>query len=421
MTTAHFDGLVSILGIIGLWPVLRRLFKSDSPNLAECRLRWLFVTLSFAFLFRVPYVAFGLKGLGLVVYALFVVAAFQVFLFFETLLRRHMPLALKLWMSVGCLVFILLALTGHLAGDLDVLRGFLVFMTIGQLWTVLVCVLRDRKEYSAAENHFIHLCLGILVVLNPFFFTDVSVYDLGDMPRLGVLGALLFAYFAINAEALFQEGTKIVRQVIKAVVFSLLLTVMLLSLLPPQPGPVQTRILVLFLCVNFIFRIYYALKHVDGEDTASRYIKELRESDKKSQSRFLDDMSRLFERVRKEVVGREQLGARDPALMCEVFELRQTTVFSLYELRQISEEPAMQAGSSSRELEAIEQMIHLMEERAMNHICMVDPDQRVFLLFDFVAIGYSQQIHLQAGLVVEIARLIKAASDIRAEPTSRLP
>lgn len=414
-----FDALMPLIGLVGIWPALVLLFKSTSPNPAERRLKYVLLVMGSALLFRAGYVYTGKIWLGAIVYSLFILNILYVFLYYETLLRRHFPLLLKIFMVVGSAIFLGFTLAGQMPHELLVLRAFLIFVTIGQGWVLAMIFTRNRDDYSRSENRYIDLTVITLLVLSPFFFTDISSFKLGDFPRMGTLGALFFTYVSINAEQLFENSKRLYGKAIKVFLFSLILTGAVLSLLPHQSGAVQSRVFVLFLCVNLIFRIYYAVKHVTGADTLSRFLEKVQESPKNSRDEFLRDMNQIFSGVRKQMITAKELPLSESKGIAEVFLSRQASVFSIYELRQIVEDPAVVAGTTLQDLESIEKMIHLLEEKKMNHLCLVDPDDGVYLLFDLIAIGYGRQIRLQAGFSVEMARMIKAVSSTQAAPTSQ--
>ena len=61
----------------------------------------------------------------------------------------------------------------------------------------------------------------------------------------------------------------------------------------------------------------------------------------------------------------------------------------------------------------MDQMIHLLEGNRMNSICLMTIEEPIIVLYDLTAIGYSTQVRTQAGLIADIARLIKAVSNTR--------
>jgi hypothetical protein len=402
-----FDGLLSVLAMVGMWPVLRLLFQYDSPNPIERRLRIILASMFIFSLFRIPYVAFNFSRLGGVVYGLGIVVMFQVFLFFETLLRRHMPIGLKIWVSIGGLFFGIASFTGHLADRAPMLRAFGMFLVLTQFWTMMVAVWRPRRDYSPDENRFIDICLVSLLFLAPFFITDISIFELEPIPKMGVVGILLFTFISIHSESIFHRKAATFRSISTALIASGFLTFMTNVLIPGLGPGITYRLLVLMFSINLVARIFDAIRHLDGKEPASRFVGRLLESDKRDRTRFLMGLNRFFEDIDKKVLRPQDLLDCNIDLLNRIFDDKQTSTFSLYQLRQILEEPELHTGDIATEIETIEQMIHLMEMHSMNHICRVDRGKATFVLLQVTAIGYSRQIRLQADLTTEIAGLIR--------------
>jgi hypothetical protein len=413
MTFDFFDGLLPILGIIGIYPAVKRLIRFHTSNTAEFHLRWILTFMTLLFAFRIPYVALGREEYAGIVFAFATAIAFEVFLFFETILRRHMPLALKIWMSVGSLIFVAVSLAGIIGHSKWTSVAFVVFLAVSQLWIIFVCLARDKKDYSAAENRFIRAGITSLVILVPCFITDMEAINKGLYPGLGVLGGLMFTYISIYSESIFNRPTAVLEHIMKALIFSALLTMIVIALIPGQPMAVQSRMMVLFVCVNLIFRIHSTVTHIDGADTSSRFIQALAECRKKNRIVFLSEIDEFYKGVDKKILNAEDLSKLAVPAIIDVFEKRQTVIFGLRELRQARQELESKAVNSQRELDAMEQMIHLLEANRMNSICLMTNEEPIIVLYDLTAIGYSSQVRTQAGLIADIARLIKAVSGTR--------
>src|SRR5262245_34993819 len=108
---AQFDGLLSFLVAFGLLLVLRRLHRSESLTSFEKKLYWILIYLCLLLVIRVPYIGFQIHMFfGPMTYMAASLFAFSVFLYFETLLRRHMPLWVKIFSSLGTVYFVLASL-----------------------------------------------------------------------------------------------------------------------------------------------------------------------------------------------------------------------------------------------------------------------------------------------------------------------
>src|SRR5438445_5679238 len=132
-----FDACLSLLGALGIWPALRRLYRQDSLNPLEIRMWGILASMLALFVVRFPLTAFGIRAFGGATYIAAIWLAFFVFLYFEGLLRKHMPSWLKLYMATGSIVFIIDALANQLAGNRPHLIAFGAFMLGAQIFVAL--------------------------------------------------------------------------------------------------------------------------------------------------------------------------------------------------------------------------------------------------------------------------------------------
>lgn len=404
MTPSIFDAIMAGLVIIGMWPVLTRLTVSGSPNPVERRLRGILMGMTALFMFRIPHFGLGWPVVGALAYASAIATVFLVFIFFEALIRRHMPVVLKVFMAAGCSVFGLLAISGLLHENHDLLLAFGAFLTIASLWTLLSCLFRDRKAYNSAENRFIDLCAVTLVLLGPFFLTDMPVYDFGPIPRIGAVGALLFASVSIYSESIFQRKASTFRALMRALSFSALLTAAVVALIPGISVGTAIQAFTLMLSVNLIFHIHQTVRHLQGQDPQSKFVKALSESDRSSREKFLSGLNRYFGDFQSKIVTAAELPGCDFETLRPFFESRQTSTFNLAELRQMMEED--EASLKKSEIDAIEWMINVLETNGMNHLCLIDRRRGPFVLVNVTAIGYSPQVRLRAGVLADTAALL---------------
>ncbi|HET9227662.1 MAG TPA: hypothetical protein VFR31_13400, partial [Thermoanaerobaculia bacterium] len=188
------DTVVSWLGGLGALSAWVYLGRGESASLQQRRARLLlgafaalllvrgfFWILPSGRLFQLTFVPATLVPLGMA-------------LFVEGLLRRHLPLGLKLLAAGGSAFFLILNLAGVLRrGSPWVLAfaGFEIVLLAALGWIVLR---RDRTGLSPAENRFIEGIWLALLLAIPLVLTDFRG-GLGWPPaRLGALGVLIFAH-----------------------------------------------------------------------------------------------------------------------------------------------------------------------------------------------------------------------------------
>lgn len=404
MNIDFFDGLLSLLAMVGVWPVMIRLFRDPSPNPIEVRLRAILL-LTFIFLgTRFPYMGLNMRELGPLVFALAIILSFSTFLFFETLLRRHMPMWMKILLSFGSLYFIGLALLAGLDRDPESLMYFAGFLVISQLSTVTVCLVRDRSCYSSSENRFIDVCVVSLLFLVPFYLSDMTEMIQTPLPRLGVIGALLFTYFSLSTESIFQRKGYVLLRLLRAFVIAVILTWMATSLHPTLIEG-RDRIFILFFSVIMIFKIYDTVKWMDGRDPFSKFVSEALELDKRDRAKFLEQLATLFRKINMRILSDEEVKDYPISHWIELFELRQTTTLSIYELRELLTRQDLRGSYSNEQLETSEQMIRLMERNGTDALSVIPWSQPVFVLFEVTLAGYLSQVRMQVDLVSQMGSL----------------
>lgn len=124
-------------------------------------------------------------------------------LFTEALLRRHAPLALKLWVAVGTPVLLLsLPFTASAPWRGHYFRALSIFMVVTFLALVSLLLWRRRSDLAPAENALadavtVAAGLAVAVALTDFRWRP----DWLDL-RLGGLGGLFFVYACVRLSGL---------------------------------------------------------------------------------------------------------------------------------------------------------------------------------------------------------------------------
>jgi hypothetical protein len=401
---AQFDGLLSFLAAFGIWPVWRRLRPADSLNPLETRLHWMLIFLFILLILRVPFMGFGVQTFfGPVTYIGASLFSFSVFLYFEILLRRHMPLATKIFASAGTLYFVFAAAFGQIHSKLDQMKLFGGFYFTLSLITCLTVLLRSRKDYSGSENRLIDLSVLALFVLGPFFLTDIASHQYPEIPRLGALGSLLFAYVSLYNQALFMQKAYLLRKLFKALVFSGVSWLPIYVLLPGLPIHAHIRIFFLLYVINLIFRIWYAVKHLDGEDEFYGFVKSVSESEKSEVRTFLKGMKDYFAGVELKILKASDLPKYKIDRWSAFYKKMKTDSLSVFDLKRfLTEEKTLETDK-----EIMEEIIDALESQDMSHVCLLGKNQYYLIFFQVPMVGYSSMIQLKTRLVGEFSRLIE--------------
>jgi hypothetical protein len=416
----YFDAFLNVLGIIGTWPAIQRLCYSRSPTPLESKLKWILISLTAMMLVRIPYIGFKISEMGPLVYLFAISSAYCVFLYLETLMRKHLPLWTKLYITFGSLYFVSLTLGNRLARDMDNLLIFAFFVSSMAVIALFLAFFRTRTEHSKVENSLIDQLGVTIILLTPLLLTDIFSYGLVGLPRFGVAGILILTYFSLYNQAMFSTRSKVFKKILKSIGFSVLLT-FAMGLLAHGGNfaqwslAIEGRIFVLCFCVNLIFRIHFAVKQLDGDEDMFNFLKIVNESRKTSVGGFLKDLNSFFGNMDRVVLSNGSLKDFDIETFLKLMEPNPSSVFSIFELKTMIEENEDKKNLNRKEVQAIEQMIHLLEKHEMTYISQIGKRTPHFLLFNVPMAAYRETIDVKNKIIHDMSILIEKQMEIRGE------
>ncbi|MFP5286277.1 MAG: hypothetical protein ACLGI9_11110 [Thermoanaerobaculia bacterium] len=391
------DAVVSWLGGLGALSAWLHLGRGEIASLQQRRARLLlgalaalllvrgfFWILPSARLFQLTFVPATLVPLGMA-------------LFVEGLLRRHLPLGLKLLAAGGSAFFFALNLAGVMRRGSPwvlALAGFEVVLLAALGWVVLR---RDRAGLSPAENRFIEGIWLALLLAIPLVLTDFRG-ALGWPPaRLGALGALIFAHALLR-----QAGRRsLLREIAGLAGRALVLAVALGAVL--GAGDDRVWHLAAASC-GFVLlaALWQRLADVRAEVRQGSFLAWWAGADMGSLGRFLEALGECPVAGSHLLVSGEALAGYDERALAD--RLRESPVASL---------PALQAalrtapGAETGERRAAEeQLLDLLVERGMEHACLVRARPLAILLLGHAPLGGSPATDLEIALLQKGAALL---------------
>lgn len=401
-----FDALISVLGAIGILPVILRLNRQDYLNPVETKLRAILVWLFLLFVIRVPYLGMEIEIFGNLTYAVSLFLGFSILLYFETLLRQHLPLWLKALWTIGFLFFMAMALSGHLHRNRANLIVFGVFVLASQFFVIVICAFRKRSLLARIENSILNANLISLILIGPLFLTDITTYGFPGAPRIGTIGGVVFAYISLYSHALLHKKGYVIGSLLKSVVISLGLTAINAVLFTAPDALTLSRVFILFLCLNLIHRIITAIRSLDGSEDIALFLKAIHEADKKRLSRFLFGVNDFFSRLEKKILRTQDFEGYNLGAIQNLFDSLAAPVLSIYQLQEMVDEEKS-AGSHSDKVSACEQLIDLIEKSEMSHICRIHRGNGTYVLLHIPMVGYHNLIEMKTSLVADLANLMK--------------
>ncbi|MDG0815477.1 hypothetical protein [Bdellovibrio svalbardensis] len=402
-----FDACLSLLGALGIWPALRRLYRQESLNPLEIRMWGILASMLALFVVRFPLTAFDIRAFGGATYIAGIWLAFFVFLYFEGLLRKHMPFWLKLYMAVGSLIFIVDALANHLSGNRPHLIAFGIFMLGAQIFVALTALLRNRREHSRSENTLLDISILGLLLLGPLFLSDVTTYGLPHIPKLGALGGLLFTYFSLFNQALVKDRSFILRKLGKTLLFAAILLIPASLLFEDFNWDVGFRMYVFLVDVLLVFRIHSAVKFLNGDDDFFKYVHQFVDSEKFDLASLKNKISEVFAKTDIKILSAADLTGYDIPKIINLFSLHQTHLFNLEDIRQLLSDEAKKANLPREEVQIYEQIQHLLDENGMTYACLLSAKSGDLLLLHIPYVAYSQIVETKTALIRDYAKLLE--------------
>jgi hypothetical protein len=386
------DAVLSWLGGLGALSAWLHLGRGESASLQQRRARFLlgalaalllvrgfFWILPGARLFQLTFVPATLVPLGMA-------------LFVEGLLRRHLPLGLKLLAAGGSVFFLVLNLAGVLRrGSPWVLAfaGFEVVLLAALGWIVLR---RDRAGLSPAENRFIEGIWIALLLAIPLVLTDFRG-GLGWPPaRLGALGVLIFAHALLRPASRPGGKRALLREIAGLAGRAAVLAVALGAVLGALPGAETDRLwhLAASSC-GFVLlaALWQRLADVRAEVRQGSFLAWWAGADMSSLDHFLEALAECPVAGSHLLVSGEALAGYDERALAD--RLQSSPVASL---------PALRAGSAD------EQLLDLLAGKGMEHACLVRARPLAILLLGHAPLGGSPATDLEIALLQKGAALL---------------
>lgn len=394
-----FYGLESLLGVIGLYPFIVNLLKLESPNALETKIKNIFLNLATLLLIRFPYQAFNNPLSKRLTYALATILILNVFLYFETLLRKHMPLQMKISVSFFVIIFLIDTLF------LDFINNQMHLVALGAIALLImtgivsVALLRKRTEYTRSENSLINISLISLVFLVLFLLSDAPFfYQLLRLPHLGVLGILLFTYASFHDQTLMTNNYNFLKKILKSIILSLFSLFTLSTLLPTVDNNIAVHAFVLLMNIILVIRIHFQAKELSDSNSFYSFIEHLVESDKTSLKAFLNDIYQFFNKLETKSIGELELKNYNINNFNNYFNKSKTHLISIIDLRNT-------LLQKNEDLEIVEQMIDLLEGLEMSHLFRVSEKHSKYITFNFYMIGQSNIIYSQTALISEVSKI----------------
>src|SRR5262249_28951733 len=152
-------------------------------------------------------------------------------LFVEGLLRRHVPVAMKLCVLGLAVVLVAADLTGKLATDPILSVAFPVALLLVMLVLAFFVALRDRESLSRAENRLCTAALAVGLVNVPLGLSDFRpVFDFPST-RMGAIGVLALCHLLARSSAALRSGRAVLGYLATVAAWAIVASAAMLTLL----------------------------------------------------------------------------------------------------------------------------------------------------------------------------------------------
>ncbi|MBO9668098.1 MAG: hypothetical protein J7501_14955 [Bdellovibrio sp.] len=187
------EALTNFIAAIGLVAYLVQIARNRTRSQLERRLSIFLSSMVAIFVMRGIHYSFGasetVKSVVLFFSALW---PFAMVLFIEGLLRRHFHISIKILSFTGALIIGAWALSVKANGAFFAsLVGFQVVVLAIVAWVTLK---RDPSTLSESENRYINGVGIAAMIAVPLLVSDFRSVFHWEVPRMGALGGLVFAY-----------------------------------------------------------------------------------------------------------------------------------------------------------------------------------------------------------------------------------
>jgi hypothetical protein len=401
------DAALSWMGALGAWIALTHMRSSEARSFQERRAVLLLALLSALMLVRGWLWLLGPnRWLFMLTFVPAVLLPIAAVLFVEGLLRRHLPLSMKVAGVALSSVFLILDLAGLLQRDHRYLLAFMVleialFAVLG-----LLLMTRDRASLSPAENRLADGAVLVVLIALPLTATDFRL-DLGWPPmRLGALGLLVFVYCLMLLGAPGLLAGSLFSELGRLSLRALVLAGAMLALAGWGDAAHRWRIAGLSLGFTLLAALWDRRAQLRAQVRARSFLGWWAGADLRSLGGFIRDLASCPAAEAHRFLEGNALAGYDLDALAAWAGWRRNGVCSLAELRD--------TGRGATPDPVKEQLVDLLERHGMNHASLVSGKPPRLLLVSLPQLGGGQVAHWQLSLIQRGASLLARLEDERA-------
>ena len=194
----YSDVIITWLGAAGVWGYVSFVLKNRTGSVLERNTLFLLYCALALLVVRGVQWLFAWPWLTYLRYVPTALLPLAIVLFGESLMRRHMHLQMKLYVAVGTVVFVLLALFDLLRGHPALLAALAAYELSVILLTALLVWRTDRAWLTSSESRLIGALFVAAVVSVPLILTDYRDVLTWIPRRFGSAAPLVLVYVLVR-------------------------------------------------------------------------------------------------------------------------------------------------------------------------------------------------------------------------------
>lgn len=413
------EALVSWASLYGVINALRVYHKEAARSRLERCAVFLLYGLGTLLLVRGFYWISGNLLLGSLTYLFAALVPLAVVLYVEALLRRHLPLAIKLMALAGAVGFGSAALAGRLPADPLWTRGFIGYVILLAVVVMGALVLRDRADLTRVETRSLDAISMAVVLIVPFVMTDLAA-DLGvRMVRVGSVGILAFVHSMVLASEPRGSARAVLAANLGVIGLATLLGGLEAYVIGDVRAPTVARSAAFFAAILLLMMVYTRV-HSHGQiSRGPGLVRSIAAADTRTTESFLQVLEVLPIVAGYRLLRAPALDGYDHASFPKLFEGSGGFVITRHQLRRYarpttgtSHESAPDGESDhDRTRYSADQLSDLLGREGMTHAALVRERPIALLLVHIPSAGLEQSAIAQLSLIRTVAEAIERHQD----------
>jgi len=294
-------------------------------------------------------------------------------LFTEGLLRRHVPLPVKLYVLTATVVFALANLVGQLAHHAILARAFPAVLASVIVLLAILIALRERSTLSVAENRLCSALLVIGVLCVPLELSDFRLVFGFPSTRMGALGVLALCHLLARGGHALTDARAVLGYLGVVSFKAALGTLILLFLSGPASADRLALVLPVALALVLASDLWEHLRAVRTGSRQRAFLRWLATDESPDLPAFIGALDRCPQLDDHRVVGESELRSYDR----EAILARLRRIGHDCTLGRLRREARRDSG---RTLEAAEQLVDLLERYQMTQVVLLSESPPRLLL-----------------------------------------